>query len=298
MKRNSIALLSMLGGLLYLGCILLAWRLGPEVADGIAATLLLACAALLLEGVIRQGLDSAATALLIMGAGYALCLLIRPPLPSTLIRMYTAMIALAALLYISVNQERLSELRRSLPEFLRGGNVFSKLFLALFPLAVGSWVYAKAKPELEPPAGLRIVHPEPPAEITFQGRSLKISGLENPLRKNPDQLSRFMQEGKAIYYKNCFFCHGDNLEGKGHFAQGFNPIPANFQDPGTIAQLQESFVFWRVAKGGPGLPRASHPWSSAMPKWEDMLSEEDIWKVILYIYDATGHTPRTWEKVE
>src|SRR6266516_2211448 len=73
-------------------------------------------------------------------------------------------------------------------------------------------------------------------------------------------------------------------------------FPPNFQDNGTIAQLTESFVFWRVAKGGPGLPREGAPWNSAMPRWEDFLTEREIWSVILFLYDQTGWKPRTWEK--
>jgi mono/diheme cytochrome c family protein len=91
------------------------------------------------------------------------------------------------------------------------------------------------------------------------------------------------------------YCHGDNLDGRGHFAYGFNPPPANFQDPGTIAMLQEAFLFWRIAKGGPGLPKESTPWNSVMPAWEDRLTEEQIWQVIMYLYDATGQQPRRWE---
>jgi len=74
-----------------------------------------------------------------------------------------------------------------------------------------------------------------------------------------------------------------------------NPLPANFQDNGTIAQLTESFVFWRVAKGGPGLPREGTPWNSAMPAWEDFLTEDEIWSVVLFLYEQTGWKPRTWE---
>jgi len=33
-----------------------------------------------------------------------------------------------------------------------------------------------------------------------------------------------------------------------------------------------------------------------MPKWEDFLTEREIWAVILFLYDQTGWTPRTWEK--
>ena len=83
--------------------------------------------------------------------------------------------------------------------------------------------------------------------------------------------------------------------GKGHFAHGFNPPPANFQDPGTIAMLQEAFLFWRISKGGPGLPKESTPWNSVMPAWEDRLTEDQIWQVIMYLYDATGQQPRRWE---
>jgi len=123
-----------------------------------------------------------------------------------------------------------------------------------------------------------------------------LADLENPLRvSDEEKLRRYIEEGKKVYYQNCFYCHGDNLAGKGHFAQGFNPLPANFVDAGTIAQLQESFVFWRIAKGGPDLPANAQPWNSAMPVWENLLSEEEIWKAILWIYEGAGQHPRTWE---
>jgi hypothetical protein len=62
--------------------------------------------------------------------------------------------------------------------------------------------------------------------------------------------------------------------------------------------LTESFLFWRIAKGGPGLPGESTPWDSAMPVWENFLSEKEIWQVILYLYDATPWEPRTWGEEE
>ena len=68
-----------------------------------------------------------------------------------------------------------------------------------------------------------------------------------------------------------------------------------FSGNDTIAQLQESYVFWRVVKGGPGLPREGGPSISSMPSWEASLTEEEVWKVILFIYDYTGNTPRSWK---
>jgi len=51
-----------------------------------------------------------------------------------------------------------------------------------------------------------------------------------------------------------------------------------------------------VATGGPGLPKGATPWNSAMPVWQDFLSEDEIWKAVLYIYAGSGSTPRTWEE--
>ena len=82
---------------------------------------------------------------------------------------------------------------------------------------------------------------------------------------------------------------------RGLHAFAFNPIPANFTDPGTIAQLQETFIFWRVAKGGIGLPNEGFPWASVMPPWEQHLTVDEIWKVILFEYWHTGYYPRTWD---
>jgi mono/diheme cytochrome c family protein len=167
--------------------------------------------------------------------------------------------------------------------------------LVVIPLLVGWITYGQVRTTVAAPPNLRSIHPAPPAEITFRGQSLTLTGLDNPLR-HEGSLDEHLAAGKRIYYQNCLPCHGDHLDGQGHFANGFNPLPANFQDNGTIAQLTESFVFWRVAKGGPGLPREATPWNSAMPKWEDFLTDKDIWSVIVYLYGQTGWKPRTWEK--
>ena len=33
-----------------------------------------------------------------------------------------------------------------------------------------------------------------------------------------------------------------------------------------------------------------------MPAWEDRLTEEQIWQVIMYLYEATGQQPRVWTR--
>jgi hypothetical protein len=32
-----------------------------------------------------------------------------------------------------------------------------------------------------------------------------------------------------------------------------------------------------------------------MPVWENYLTEEEIWSVIVFLYDQTGWQPRRWE---
>ena len=227
-------------------------------------------------------------------------LLVKPPLPGSLVMMYSVMSVFAVAVYLTVYEAQLKGLVGGFADLLTHPGVAWHRWaaLALAPLWFAAVVLAKSFPELSPPLELRIVHPEPPNQISVKGKDFDMAGGTNPFRKlkteDPKKFAALVEEGKVVYYKNCFYCHGDNLDGKGHYAVGFNPKPANFEDVGTIAMLQESFVFWRVAKGGPGLPKSSHPWSSAMPVWEDMLSEDEMWKAILWIYEGTGHEPRTF----
>ena len=123
--------------------------------------------------------------------------------------------------------------------------------------------------------------------------------LDNPYRPlektNPAAFAAHLANGKRVFYQNCLYCHGDAMRGDGMYAHGLNPIPTNFADAGAIALLQESFLFWRVSKGGPGLPEEGGPWDTAMPAWEKFLTEEEMWDVILFVYDYSGQRPRARE---
>lgn len=245
-------------------------------------------------------------ALVLLGVYFGFILLfdviLEQVIPSSLLNMYMFFVVAGVFMVFTFTEEGTKELLapiKALVEDPKNKTIRNIVFIIL-PLLGGAYTYNKLLPSFEAPVELRTIHPAPPASIKAYGKRYDILTLENPYRKfekeDPERFRELVAEGGAVYIRNCQYCHGDKLDGKGPYAQGLNPVPMNFQDIGTIAQLQESFLFWRIATGGPGLPKEASPWISSMPIWQDFLSEEEIWKVILYLYDYTGHQPRTWGK--
>ncbi len=123
-----------------------------------------------------------------------------------------------------------------------------------------------------------------PSEIKVNGKTYALKNLTNPFPMRGKAGEKVFQEGSKIYFKKCFLCHGDLLNGKGLFGNSFYPSPANFIGKNSVIKKPPAYAFWRIMKGGPGLPQKFEPWNSAMPAWEKSLSEEEVWKVISFIY--------------
>ncbi|RMI20273.1 MAG: cytochrome c [Calditrichaeota bacterium] len=229
---------------------------------------------------------------------------IEPPLPASIVAMFMGILTLALLAYLTSSTEYMTSAREALVRFVVDRRYTLPLVLVLVGLpGFVAWnVYSGATRAPQPPVFGRTIHPPPPEEITFRGKTINLVEADNPFRPlketDPEAFQQHVQNGRRVYYQNCVFCHGDDMRGRGIFAHGFDPLPANFQDPTTIAMLQEAYLFWRIAKGGPGLPDEATPWLSAMPAWEKFLTEEEIWDVILFLYEYTGHKPRAKEEVK
>lgn len=112
----------------------------------------------------------------------------------------------------------------------------------------------------------------------------RYKGLKNPLKWDEKNLLA----GERLYDIHCSPCHGGNLDGNGPEARGFFPPPANLITLISAVKPPESYLFWRIKEGGPGLPKEWRPWDSAMPVWKEELADDDIWRIILYIYEAAG----------
>jgi len=112
----------------------------------------------------------------------------------------------------------------------------------IIPGIIGYITYGFIKPSMDAPVELRQTHPAPPGSLRAFGKKYNLSTLENPLRthvlktmaEDKDKgwhiYNDIIESEREVYYKNCFYCHGDLLNGKGPYARGFNPLLANFQD--------------------------------------------------------------------
>ena len=127
-----------------------------------------------------------------------------------------------------------------------------------------------------------------PEAINIKTLEVPLKNLSNPLRQDPNNLKKYIKSGGENYFKHCFLCHGDLMDGQGLFGDRLSPPPADFHK--SIAQgKSENYFFWRIMKGGKGLPNEFHPWESAMPAWEETLSADEVWQVILFIFENVKH---------
>ena len=224
------------------------------------------------------------------------------PIPSSVVSLYMGIVSIALLAYMSSSLERREEVSRPLVRLMTEKR-YTPLLVATvvaIPALAAANVYVQMSVPLQPPLFSRTVHPASPSEITVHDKKIDLDAGENPFAalatSNPAEFRKHVENGRQVYYRNCVFCHGDNVSGNGMFVHGLDPIPPNFNDAGSIAMLRDTFLFWRISKGGPGLPEEGGPWDTAMPAWEQFLKEDEIWDAILFLYDFTGRKPRAKEE--
>ena len=98
-----------------------------------------------------------------------------------------------------------------------------------------------------------------PSEITVHDKRIPIDAGDNPFLRletsNPEEFRKHVENGRRVYYRNCVFCHGDNLAGNGMFVHGLDPIPTNFADGGRSRICARRFSSGESPRGAPGCPR-------------------------------------------
>jgi len=154
----------------------------------------------------------------------------------------------------------------------------TKTYLFIFVFSVGFSSQSSNILAFDDPGSI-----EMPSTIHVNGKSISLQNLKNPITES----NQAFLDGSKIYIENCVLCHGDLLNGKGLYSESFSPPPANFLHPQSILSKPKSYAYWRIMKGGSGLPKKYEPWNSAMPSWEGVLTEEQAWKVIHFIYEKS-----------
>ena len=83
-----------------------------------------------------------------------------------------------------------------------------------------------------------------------------------------------LAQGKDIFTKYCLTCHGSGGKGDGPGAATLQPKPADFTDPEHSSFYSDQGRIFLIKKGMKG---------TAMASWENILSEEEILSVYVYV---------------
>lgn len=85
--------------------------------------------------------------------------------------------------------------------------------------------------------------------------------------------------GKAIYEKYCHFCHGPKGHGDGPIGIAITPKPVDFTTDKRMLKTDKQ-LFSSISNG---IRREKGGKEMAMPRWKDILSENDIRDVLAYV---------------
>src|SRR2546425_12047828 len=118
--------------------------------------------------------------------------------PKSVVLQYMVTVLVGVLIYVSDNEERWRRFQEPIRAVLIEPRL--KLVRAVVLVGVTALVglvaYGQVTTTVAAPPNLRSIHPAPPAEVTFRGKTITLTGLENPLRQHPDSLPSYLAEGK------------------------------------------------------------------------------------------------------
>ncbi len=99
------------------------------------------------------------------------------------------------------------------------------------------------------------------------------------------RLTYEQRQGKNIYRKYCFVCHGPEGKGDGFNSYNLDPKPRNLTDGAYMNSLSSERIAETVRLGGRGVNR-----SPLMPTWGGRLSKDEIIYVVSYVRTLAADT--------
>ena len=171
------------------------------------------------------------------------------PLPASVIGMYLGLILLAILVHVSVEDDRFREFLRPVKETLADDSRRTRrtVLFALIPVVMLVFTFSKVATKADPPAALRTAHPAPPPELTYRDKVIGLTQeVQNPFRHlekdDKEAFKAHVDNGRRVYYQNCFYCHGDDLDGEGAFRSRFQPAACKLSRPWDYSELSGIFL--------------------------------------------------------
>lgn len=122
--------------------------------------------------------------------------------------------------------------------------------LVLFTLTGASLAIAQATPVGGTPAG---------------------AGMKNPVPATESSVAA----GREVYLAKCAACHGERGDGHGHGVPDYGKRPADLTRPSYVYGTTDGDVFDVIRNG-------VEP-SLAMPAWDGIISDTDIWSLVNYL---------------
>ena len=118
---------------------------------------------------------------------------------------------------------------------------------------------------------------------TLRGSITRATGIEEEIAP-PQPPSP--ERGAAIFQENCASCHGSRGDGQGPDSARLDPKPANFTDSAFMRGETPNDFFHVITLGKRG---------SAMPAWGDVLSLQERWDVLSFVWGRAHDTAQLAE---
>ena len=154
---------------------------------------------------------------------------IRPPMPFSVFSLYMAVTLMAVLVYVSSDSDSWRAFVAPLWAILTdpGRRPLRLALGVLIPLLVGYYAYSQASAR---PRRRSSSARSTPRRRTRSASAARRSTSSTPTRRSgrtssrrPANREKHLAAGAAIYIRNCMYCHGDLLDGQGHFAARVQP---------------------------------------------------------------------------
>src|SRR5881392_4378930 len=114
--------------------------------------------------------------------------------PKSVVLQYMVTVLVGVLIYVSDNEQRWTTFKDPINAVLVEPRlrVVRSVLLVVVTVLVGLVAYGQVTTTVAAPPNLRSIHPAPPTEITVRGKSITLTGLENPLRQHPESLPAYL----------------------------------------------------------------------------------------------------------